>query len=113
MKPANEPANMNQPQPSDTVGLCPHPGPTTGTTTAADVSPAVNTLPIPTPIPTPESAPSDPLAIIQRDRVESLKRKQRTDSFLHRLDEAQLTKVLQWLAEEEDIGVVHHHITAP
>jgi hypothetical protein len=105
MKPDN---TMNPTEASATIGFLPQTVPTT----AAAISRADSNS-APATISAPPAPSNDPLAIIQRDRAESLKRKQRTDSFLHRLDEAQLNKVLSWLDEEEDIGVVYHHITAP
>ena len=85
-----KPANTNQTEISDAVGFQSQTVPATAT-----------------------SASNDILDMIKRDRAESLKRKQRSDSFLHRLDQTQLTKVIEWLEEGEDIGIVYHNITAP
>ena len=82
----------------------------------ASVSPD---LPQPTIVPLATHAPNsratstDILALIERNRIESLKRKQRSDSFLNRLTRDQLTKVLEWFDDDHDIVEVHHHITSP
>ena len=45
--------------------------------------------------------------------VESMKRKQRADSFFHSLTTEQQDKLLHWLEEEEDLGTVCMRISAP
>src|SRR5687768_1628387 len=58
------------------------------------------------------TAPS-PLTPAERSRIESLKRKQRSDSFMQKLSHEQIAKIIEWFQDEEDIGTVHHNITAP
>ena len=60
----------------------------------------------------PQKRDSSTLSLIDRHRIESLKRKQRSDSFLHTLTDEQIAKVLGWFQDEEDIAIVHHYITA-
>lgn len=45
--------------------------------------------------------------------VESIKRKQRADSFYHNLKTEQQDQLLKWLEEEEDLGTICMRITAP
>ena len=106
MKPANTNPDTNPTEASDSVECLPQ---TVPTTAEAAVTAHANSAP--TTVPGPAS--NDILDMIKRDRAESLKRKQRSDSFLHRLDRDQLTKVIEWLGEEEDIGIVYQNITAP
>src|SRR5688500_20215033 len=101
MKPDNASPKMNETEASDTIGVLQ----TVPTAAAADAHSVAATIPAP--------ASNDIVDMIKRDRAESLKRKQRSDSFLHRLDQTQLTKVIEWLEEEEDIGIVYQNITAP
>src|SRR5688572_9193348 len=58
------------------------------------------------------TAPS-PLTPAERSRIESLKRKQRSDSFMQKLSHEQIAKIIEWFQDEEDVGIVHHNITAP
>src|SRR5687767_6134037 len=64
--------------------------------------------PAATQAPNSRAASPDILALIERNRIESLKRKQRSDSFLNKLTRDQLTKVLEWFDAELDIALVHH-----
>ena len=53
------------------------------------------------------------LTSAERSRIESLKRKQRSDSFMQKLTHEQIAKIIEWFHDEEDIGTVHQNITSP
>ena len=76
-----------------------------------------NSLDLPKPTATNTSstraASTDILALIERNRIQSLRRKQRADSFLNKLTDSQLAQVLEWFEDEHNIAVVHYHITSP
>ena len=76
--------------------------------------PSLGTLaPTATQAPDTRPASSDILALIERNRIQSLKRKQRADSFLNKLSDDQLAKVLALFEDEPNLVVVHHHVTSP
>src|SRR5687768_13572263 len=57
--------------------------------------------------------PANTLTALERARIESLKRKQRSNSFMQKLSHEQIAKIIEWFQDEEDVGIVHHNITAP
>ena len=57
--------------------------------------------------------PAGALTSAERSRIESLKRKQRSNSFMQKLSHEQIAKIIEWFQDEEDVGTVHHNITAP
>ena len=59
------------------------------------------------------SASAPLLRKLEQKQLKALQRKQRADSFLNKLTDAQLAKLLGWFEDEENIVVVYHHVTSP
>jgi hypothetical protein len=59
------------------------------------------------------SASPELLRKLEQKRLKALQRKQRADSFLNKLTDPQLAKLLAWFEDEENLVVVYHHVTSP
>src|SRR5688572_6140423 len=62
------------------------------------------------------AAPAHPIEPVDRVtawRIESLKRKQRADSFYNSLSDEESTKLFAWMDELKDICDIHQRIAAP
>ncbi|MGZ8939055.1 MAG: hypothetical protein ACXW32_07580 [Limisphaerales bacterium] len=50
---------------------------------------------------------------LRQSRIESLKRKQRSDAFIHSLTSEQTSKLIDWIDQFPDLGLVYQRVTAP
>jgi hypothetical protein len=73
-------------------------------------------LPVTVPAAESPSASAASAALLRKlelKRLKALQRKQRADSFLNKLTDAQLARVLALFEDEPNLVIVYHHVTSP